>query len=58
METSEIYGARGLPRDTTSLVNEIQQVLRGLVKISNSDGIQPKSAQSYARIVVQSVNIE
>ena len=56
--TSEIDGAHGLPRDTVSFTNEIQQVLHDVGKWSIGNGIQPKSANRYSRRFIQHVNIE
>ena len=58
MAKSEIDGAHGLPRDIASLTNELQQVLHGVGKQSIGNVIQPKSAQRYARRLIQLVNIE
>ena len=54
----EIYNACVLPRDIVSLFNELQQVIHDVSKRSTSNGIQAKSAQRYARIVMQHVNRE
>ena len=56
--TSEIYGLHRLPRDTTAYQINFQQVLHDVGKQSISNGIQSKSAQRYARIVIQRVSRE
>ena len=58
MATLEIYGAYGLPIDIVSLTNEMQQVIHDLGKIITGNGIQPKSSQRHAYIVIEWVNIE
>ena len=58
VETSEIYGAHGIQRDIVSFTNEIQQVLHYVGKQIIGTVIQPKYAKSYARRVIQRVNIE
>ena len=44
LETSEIEGARGLPRDTTSIYNELQQVLHGVGRRHANNSIKTNSA--------------
>ena len=46
---SEICCSHGLPRDKTSLTNELQQVLHYVGKKSISNKIKSKSAQIYLR---------
>ena len=58
METSEIDGAHGLPRDVASFTNGLPQVLHDVGKLSISNRIQSKSAQSYSCRVLQHVNRE
>ena len=56
VETSEIDGANVLPRDILSLANGLQPVPHDVGKLSKSNVIRPKYAQSYSRRVVERVN--
>ena len=58
METLELYGVHGLPRDTTSPAKEIQEVIHDVGKWKISNRIQSKSAQSYAHRFIQRVKRE
>ena len=58
VETSEIDGAHGLPRDTTSLTNDLKQVLHYIVKKIISNVIKHKYTQRYALRVTEWVNKE
>ena len=56
MVTSEINGLHGLPIDTTSLANELKQVLHFLGKISIGNVIKHKSAKRYAHRFIEQAN--
>ena len=56
MESSEIYGAHGPPRDTTSLANEIQQVLHDAGKPRIGNLIKQEFVQRYPHRVIEQVN--
>ena len=58
MATTEIEGAHGLPRDTTNISDEIQQVLHGVGPRDANKTITPSSALRYARRVIARVNKE
>ena len=58
METTEIEGAHGLPRDNTTIYNEIQQVLHGVGHRDVTEPITPDSALRHARRVIARVNKE
>ena len=58
VETVEIEGEHGIPKDATSLANELQQVLHRIVKIRVIKEIKSKSAYRYDRRVIERVNIE
>ena len=56
VSTTEIDGANGLPRDTTTISNELQQVLHGVGCRYANKTITPPSALRYARRVIARVN--
>ena len=56
METSEIYGAHGIPIDKMSLTNEIQQVLHVIGKHKVSREIKQSSVQRYDHRFIKQVN--
>ena len=58
METIEIEGAHVLPRDTTTISDELQQVLHGVGRRDANKTITPDSALKYARRVIARVNKE
>ena len=58
MAKTEIEGAHGLPRDTTTICNELQKVLHGVGCPDVAITITPDSAIRYARRVIECVNKE
>ena len=58
METTEIEGAHGLPRDTNTISDELQQVLHGVGRRDVTKTITPDSALRYIRRVIAHVNKE
>ena len=56
MEKTEIEGAHGLPRDTCTISDELQQVLYGVGRRYASNTITPESALRYARRLIARVN--
>ena len=58
MASSEMEVAHELPRDATSLSNELQQVIHDLGKQKIGKEIKQNSAQSYTPIVIRRVNKE
>ena len=56
MTASEIDGTYGIPRDATSLDNEIQQVLHGVGKRMISKAIRHNYTQKYSHRVIKWVN--
>ena len=56
--TSEIDGAHKLPRDTTSLKNELQQVLHEVGKRGIGNLTKEKITQRYDRRVIKWINRE
>ena len=58
VSTLEIDGAHGIPRDTATFTNELQQVIHDVGKLIIGNGIQPKSTQRYSCRAVQWVNRE
>ena len=58
MATKEMGGEHGLPRDSRSLTNELQQVIHGIGKKRVVNKIQPNSSYSNDRRVMQWVNKE
>ena len=58
MTTSEIEGACGLTRDTTSISNEPQQVLHGVGRRYANKTITLDYVLRYARILIARVNKE
>ena len=58
METTEIEGAHGLPRDTTTISDELQQVLHNVGRRDANKTITPDSALRCARRVIVRVNKE
>ena len=56
MATAEIEGAHGLPRDTSTISDELQQVLHGVGRRDANKTITPDSALRYARRVIGRVN--
>ena len=56
MTASEIDGTYGIPRDATSLANEIQQVLHGVGKRMISKAIRHNYTQKYSHRVIKWVN--
>ena len=53
--TIEIEGAHGLPRDTNTISDELQQVLHGVGRRYAKKIITPDSALRYARRVIARV---
>ena len=58
VETTEIEGAHGLPRDNCTISDELQQVLDGVGRRDANNTITPDSALSYACRVIARVNKE
>ena len=58
MAKTEIEVAHGLPRDTTTISDELQQVLDGVGRRDANKTITPDSALRYARRVIVCVNKE
>ena len=58
MATTEIEVAHELPRDTTTISNEIQQVLHGVGYQDANKTITPDSALRYDRRVIARLNKE
>ena len=58
MATTELEGAHPLPRDTTTIFNELQQVLHGVVCQDVAITITPDSKIRYDRRVIERVNKE
>ena len=58
MATTEIEGAHGLTRDTTTISNELQQVLHGVGRRDANKTITPDYALRYCRRVIAHVNKE
>ena len=58
METTEIEGAHGLPRDTCTISDELQQVLYDMGRRDANNTITPDSALRYALRVIARVNKE
>ena len=56
--TTEIEGAHGLRRDTTTVSNELQLVLHGVVRRDVNKTITSDSAIRYAFRVISRVNKE
>ena len=56
MATSKMEGVYGIPRDTISIKNELQQVLHLVGKIRIFDEIKKNSTYKYYRRVVFLVN--
>ena len=56
--TTEIEGARGLPRDNTTISDELQQGLHGVGRRDVNKTITPDSSLRYARRVIARVNKE
>ena len=56
MAKTEIEVAHGLPRDTTTISNELQQVLHRVGRRDANETITPESALRYARRVIGGVN--
>ena len=54
--TTEIEGAHGLPRDTTTFSDELQQVLHGVGHRDVTKTITPYTALRYAHRVIACVN--
>ena len=54
--TIEIEGAHGLPRDNTTIYDELQQVLHGVGCRDANKTITPDSALRYSRRVIGRVN--
>ena len=52
MSPAEMEDVYGIPRDTISIKNELQQVLHLLGKIRIFDDIQQNSTYKYSRSVV------
>ena len=57
MATSEIDGEHGIPGDIQTFTDKLQQVLPYVCGGRIGNGIKPSSAQSYARRLIQCVNI-
>ena len=57
-EKTEIEGANGLPRDTTTISDELQQVLHGVGCRDANKTITPDSALRYVHRVIGRVNKE
>ena len=58
MATTEIEGAHGLPSDTCTISDELQQVLYGVGRQDANNIITPESTRRYARRVIARVNKE
>ena len=58
MSTSEIDRAYGIPRDETSLANELKQVLHDVGKCRISKEIKPGYSQRYFRRFIKRLNKE
>ena len=58
MATIKIEGAHFLPRDTTPISNELQQVLHDMGRREANKTITPDSALRYAHRVIGHVNKE
>ena len=58
MATTEIEGAHFLPMDTTTISDEIQQVLHGVGRRESIKTIIPRSALRYAHRLIVRVNKE
>ena len=58
MATTEIEGAHGLSRDTTTISDELQQVIHGVGCRDSNKTITPDSALRYACRVIACVNKE
>ena len=58
MATSETDGAHGLPRDATSLANELQHVIREVDKLRVVNEVKQNSSYRYSHRVIQRVNKE
>ena len=58
MATTEIEGAHGLPRDTSAISNELQQVLHGVSCQDANKIIKANYALRYERRVIARVNKE
>ena len=58
MATTKIEGAHGLQKDTTTISDELQQVLHGMGHRGVAKTITPDSALRYARRVIARVNKE
>ena len=56
--TTEIEGAHGLPRDTSTISDELQQVLHGVGRQDANISIKTNSALMYACRVIARVNKE
>ena len=56
VSTAEVEVAYGLPRDTTTISNELQQVLHGVGRREAKNTITPPSKLRYARRVIARVN--
>ena len=56
MATKEIEGSRGLPRDTTTISGELQQVLHDVGRRDVAKTITLDSALRYAHRVIARVN--
>ena len=56
MATSDMEGVYGIPRDTISIKNELQQVLHLVGKIRIIDEIKQNPTYKYSRRVVVLVN--
>ena len=52
MATAEMEGVYGIPSDTISIKNELQQVLHLVGKISIVDDIKQNSTYKYSRRVI------
>ena len=52
---TEIEGAHGLPRDTNTISNELQQVMHGVGRRESNKTIKSRSALRYACIVITRV---
>ena len=58
MATTEIEVAHEIPRDTTSISNELQQVLHGVGRQDAKKTITPPSTIRYSHRVIARVNKE
>ena len=58
MATTEIEGAHGLPRDTSTISNELQQVLPGMGRRDANKTITPDSTLRYAYRLIARLNKE